>query len=168
MVGQGNEEEASVSVRRSARPAVHAQTLMPDVVPLARPSFLRRLASMFYEALLLLAVLAVLLVLPHVLLGAFAHRLAAPGVIQAHCLLVLLVYFVYFWSNGGQTLAMKTWRIRLVTQEGSAVRPGQALVRFLWCWPSILLAGIGIVWALFDRDRLFLHDRLAGTRLVMS
>lgn len=141
---------------------------MSTVFSFSRPGLLRRLASMCYEVLLLLAVLAVLLVLPHVLLGAFAHRLAAPIIVQAHCLIVLLVYFVWFWSAGGQTLAMKTWRIRLVTRAGSAVPPGQALLRFILCWPSILLAGIGIIWALFDRDRLFLHDRLAGTQLVMS
>jgi len=136
--------------------------------PLQRPSILRRLASMCYECLLLLAVLAVLLILPHVLLGAFAQRLASPIVVQAHCFVVLLVYFIWFWSNGGQTLAMKTWRIRLVTREGRAVPPGQALLRYLLCWPSLCLAGAGLVWALFDRDRQFLHDRLAGTQLVMN
>lgn len=136
--------------------------------PLQRPSILRRLASMCYESLLLLAVLAVLLILPHVLLGAFAQRLASPIVVQAHCFVVLLVYFIWFWSNGGQTLAMKTWRIRLVTRAGQAVPPGQALLRYLLCWPSLCLAGAGLVWALFDRDRQFLHDRLAGTQLVMN
>ncbi len=123
---------------------------------------------MAYESLLLVAVLAVLLFLPHFLLGAFAHRLAAPVIIQAHGFLVLLVYFVWFWSHGGQTLAMKTWRVRLLTRDGQAVRPGQAVLRFLIAWPSVGLAGVGIVWAFFDRDHLFLHDRLAGTQLVMS
>ncbi|MEF8700196.1 MAG: RDD family protein [Candidatus Accumulibacter sp. UW26] len=132
-----------------------------------RPGILRRLASMFYESLLLLAVLAVLLVLPHILLGAFARVEAAHIVLRAHCFIVLLIYFLWFWSNGGQTLAMKTWRLRLVTRDGKPVRPAQALLRYLLCWPSIILGGVGIVWALFDRDRQFLHDRLAGTRLVM-
>ena len=63
---------------------------------------------------------------------------------------------------------MKTWRIRLVTDEGLAVRPAQALLRYLLCWPSIALGGAGILWALVDRDHLFLHDRLAGTQLVMK
>lgn len=138
----------------------------PPVV--RRPGILRRLASMAYESLLLLGVLAILLVLPHVLLGAFAHRLAAPIVLQFHCFVVLLIYFLWFWTNGGQTLAMKTWRIRLVTRDGLAVPPVQALLRFLLCWPSLALGGGGILWALVDRDRLFLHDRLAGTQLVMS
>ncbi len=141
---------------------------MPASPSVKRPSILRRLASMAYESLLLLGVLAVLLVLPHVLLGAFAHRLASPVVLQAHCLIVMLTYFLWFWSNGRQTLAMKTWRLRLVTRDGLAVRPAQALLRYLLCWPSIVLGGAGIVWALFDRDRQFLHDRLAGTQLVMS
>ena len=133
-----------------------------------RPGILRRLASMCYESLLLLGVLAVLLVLPHALLGAFTHHVAVPAVLWAHCFIVLLSYFVWFWSNGGQTLAMKTWRIRLVARDGLPVRPVQALLRFLLCWPSIVLGGAGIVWAFFDRDRQFLHDRLAGTQLVMT
>ena len=130
------------------------------------PGILRRLAGLCYEMLLLSAVLAVTLILPHVLLGAFAHRLATTPVLWAHLFLVLLVYSVWFWSNGGQTLAMKTWRIRLVTQAGLPVRPAQALLRYLLCWPSFALCGVGILWALIDRDRQFLHDRLAGTRLV--
>ena len=141
---------------------------MPTQQPLRRPSILRRLASMFYESLLLLAVLAVLLILPHVLLGAFAHVIAAQIILQAHCFIVLLIYFLWFWSNGGQTLAMKTWRIRLVSRDGQTVRPAQAVLRCLFCWPSMVLGGIGILWALVDRDHQFLHDRLAGTQLVMT
>ena len=133
-----------------------------------RPGLLRRLASMSYEALLLIGVIALTVLLPHTLLGAFTHYIASPIVFQAHFFIVLLIYFSWFWSNGGQTLAMKTWRIRLVTHDGRPVRPAQALLRYLLCWPSIALAGAGIVWALIDRDRQFLHDRIAGTRLVMT
>jgi len=62
---------------------------------------------------------------------------------------------------------MKTWRIRLVTRDGLALRPSRALLRYLLVWLTLALGGMGIVWALVDRDRQFLHDRLAGTRLVM-
>ena len=141
---------------------------MPASEPVRRPGIVRRLASMFYESLLLLGVLAALLVLPHFLLGALAHRLVAPIIVQAHCFIVLLAYCVWFWSNGRQTLAMKTWHLRLVTREGFAVSPARALLRYLLSWPSIAVGGVGILWALVDRDRLFLHDRLAGTQLVMS
>ena len=141
---------------------------MPVSVPDKAPSLLRRLASMFYEILLLLAVLALLLALPHVLIGAFMHRVATPTLLQAHFFLVLLIYFLWFWCHGGQTLAMKTWHIRLVGTDGAPVRPAQALLRYLLCWPGIVLGGVGILWALFDRDGQFLHDRIVGTRLVMS
>ncbi|WP_287695922.1 RDD family protein [Accumulibacter sp.] len=133
-----------------------------------RPGIARRLASMCYESLLALAVLAVLLVLPHLILGAFAQRVASPRIIQAHGFLVLLIYFLWFWLHGGQTLAMKTWRIRLVSRDGLPLRPLQALLRYLLCWPSILLGGAGIAWALLDREGQFLHDRLAGTRLILA
>ena len=132
------------------------------------PGVLRRLAAMTYETLLLSGVLAVALVLPHLLLGAFAHRVATPLLLWAHLFIVLLVYCLGFWCHGGQTLAMKTWRIRLLTPNGDPVRPARALLRFLLCWPSLGLGGIGIAWALVDRDRQFLHDRIAGTRLVSA
>lgn len=123
---------------------------------------------MAYELLLLFGVLAVTLFLPHVLIAAFSQRLASGTVLWAHLFVVLLAYFVGFWSRGGQTLAMKTWRLRLLAQDGRALRPAQALLRYLLCWLSVGLAGLGLAWALIDRDGLFLHDRLAGTELVMA
>ena len=139
---------------------------MPSADDLPSPGITKRLAGMAYELLLILALLAATLLLPHVLIAATAHRLATPHLLWAQLFLTLLVYFTWFWSHGRRTLPMKTWRIRLVTREGYPLRPAQALKRYLWCWPSILLCGIGLLWALIDRDRQFLHDRLAGTRLV--
>jgi len=130
------------------------------------PGILRRIAGMAYEALLLSGILLISLIFPHLLIGAFSGHVASPALLWAHLFLILFVYFVGFWSHGGQTLAMKTWRIRLVSNSGQAVSPGQALRRFLWCWPSFALCGIGLLWVFFDRDRQFLHDRIAGTRLV--
>jgi len=69
-------------------------------------------------------------------------------------------YFLWCWLRGGQTLAMKAWRIRLVN-----VTPATALLRFMLA-AALLPTFISIVWAIFDPDRQFLHDRLLGTRLV--
>jgi uncharacterized RDD family membrane protein YckC len=134
----------------------------------AGAGMLRCLASMAYESLLVAGLILSLLVFPHLLLGAFAHRLAAPPLLWAHLFLLLLAYFVWFWTQRGQTPAMRAWRIRLVAADGRHLRPAQALLRYLLCWPSLALAGIGILWALVDPDRRFLHDRLAGTRLVVD
>lgn len=132
------------------------------------PGIFRRLAAMSYELLLITALLIFTLIVPHMLLGAFAHVQAPHLVIKIHLFIVLLVYFVWFWVNGGQTLAMKTWRIRVIDAGGRRLRPAQAMLRYMAAWMSIGLGGIGILWALFDRDRQFLHDRIADTRIISS
>lgn len=134
------------------------------------PSIIARLASMLYETVLVAGVLIVFFLLPHILLGQFSGLQAAPRVLVGHLMLVLLLYFGWFWLHGGQTLAMKTWKFRLVPANGEfgqGLAFWQVLLRFLLAWPSVGL-GIGILWALFDRDRQFLHDRLAGTRLIRT
>jgi len=61
---------------------------------------------------------------------------------------------------------MKSWHIRLAAKDGNRVTLGRALLRFVIAAAGISLAGAGLLWALFDRDRQFLHDRLAGTKIV--
>lgn len=122
---------------------------------------------MVYEVLLLLGVLSLTFMLPHVAIGIVYH-VAAPGpVLLAHIVAVLGLYFIWFWRRNGQTLAMQTWRIKLVSaREQRTVSLTQALLRYALAWVGLLFYGAGLLWALFDRDRQFLHDRLAGTRLV--
>ncbi len=121
-----------------------------------------------YDALLLIGVLAATWVLPHMLIG-MAFHVTAPGIVlAAHLVLVLAVYFLWYWRNGGQTLAMQTWKIRLVSVRGTPPSWQQLALRYVLAWPSICYAGVGLWWALFDRDRQFLHDRLSGTRIVFQ
>jgi uncharacterized RDD family membrane protein YckC len=123
---------------------------------------------MLYESLLLLGVLAAGFMLPHLILG-IAWGLSAPGLLLVvHVYGVLGAYFLWLWRKDGQTLAMQTWRIRLVdARSGKIVSLSRGLLRYTLAWPSLLIYGVGLIWALFDRDRQFLHDRLAGTRLVL-
>lgn len=79
---------------------------------------LRRLFSICDERLLLITTLAIAMVFPHALLGAFAYRVATTPVLWAHAFFVLLIYCLGFWIYGNQALAMKTWRIRLVACNG--------------------------------------------------
>lgn len=132
------------------------------------PGIARRLAAMCYELLLVTALLIFTLVVPHMLLGAFAKVQLPHAALKVHLFVVLLAYFGWFWVNGGQTLAMKTWRIRVVDTSGRGLRPAQAALRYMAAWFSIGFAGIGILWALFDRDGQFLHDRIAETRIVAA
>lgn len=90
------------------------------------------------------------------------------AVFQVYLFLVIGIYFVGSWRHRGQTLAMKTWRLRLVGTGGARITLRQAMLRYVWAWPCLVLGGLGILYAAFDRDRQFLHDRLAGTSVVAS
>ena len=123
---------------------------------------------MTYEALLLLGVLSVTFLLPNIALG-MAFAITLPSwVLVLHIFCVLGLYFVWYWHHGGQTLAMQTWKLRLSTPNGTVPSLKQLLVRYALAWPSLIYLGAGLIWALFDRDRQFLHDRLAGTTIVFK
>jgi uncharacterized RDD family membrane protein YckC len=152
------------------------------------PGLLRRLASFIYEGVLLFGVVMMAGYL-YATLTQQRHALSGQHGLQAFLFIVLGIYFVWFWTHGGQTVAMKAWQIRLVTQDGTPVRETRALARYLlsWIWfvPALLaawLAGLkttsaifglmatGVVayalLALLHPQRQFWHDAVCGTRLV--
>lgn len=131
------------------------------------PGWGRRLACLLYEGLVVFAVLLIGFFLPQTVLSGFGLGLTGKG-LWIHVIVLLLVYFAWFWLHGGQTLPMKTWKVQLINSDGGRIRPAQALLRYLAAWPSILLFGAGIFWALFDKDRQYLHDRIAGTKIIVS
>lgn len=119
------------------------------------------------------------------------HALQGRHGLQAFLFIVLGIYFVWFWSRGGQTVAMTAWHVRLVNLDGSAVSQVRALCRYLlsWLWfmPALLavwvadlhspgtafaLLGAGVVaYAFLARlhpSRQFWHDVVCGTQLISS
>lgn len=123
---------------------------------------------MIYESLLLLGVLSVSFMLPHLVLG-MALGITLPGyLLLTHVVLVLGAYFLWYWGHGGQTLAMQTWKLQITTPNGDPPSRNALVLRYLLAWPSLLFYGAGLLWALFDRDRQFLHDRLSGTRIAIK
>ena len=139
--------------------------MQDNAIALPTAPFLARVASMVYELLLVTAVLFVA-ALPFLYLAGNAETGWRHAVFQLYLTGVLFAYFSAFWMRSGQTLAMKTWRIRLVDQAGGRPTLRQCALRFVLALIGLLLAGAGFWWALFDRDRQFLHDRISGTRLV--
>lgn len=132
------------------------------------PSVSRRVASMAYESLLLLGVLSAGFMLPQLAVG-IEFGIVMPGwALAGHIFVVLGAYFIGYWRHGGQTLAMQTWNIRLTTPNGASPSLARLTLRYLLAWPSVVYFGAGVFWALFDHDRQFLHDRLAGTRLAFK
>ena len=125
----------------------------------------RRVFSLAYEVPLLWAVLA-LGALPFVALTRDVEPVVSRPLFQLYLILIAGLYFVPQWGRGGQTLPMKTWRLRLVRRNGGAPTPAQATRRYCLALAGTLAFGVSFAWALVDRDRQFLHDRLAGTRIV--
>jgi len=75
------------------------------------------------------------------------------------------VYATMSWRRGGQTLGMRPWRLQVVGRDGGAPTGRQLWMRYAVGTLSIALAGLGLWWALIDRERLTWHDRASGTRL---
>ena len=139
--------------------------MQDNAIALPAAPFLVRIAAMVYESLLVAAVLLIA-GLPFLYLFGDAQTGWRRHLFQLYLAGVLFAYFSASWLRSGQTLAMKTWRIRLVGKAGGTLSLNQALLRFLFALLGLLALGAGFWWALFDRDRQFLHDRIAGTRLV--
>jgi uncharacterized RDD family membrane protein YckC len=152
---------------RPKRP-IELRTMHNDIDNAAVPGLWRRLAAIFYDIWLVAAIW---------LLGATADTFirAALGAdsteyhlpLQLYLLISPAVFFSWFWIHGGQTLGMRSWRLKLLDKGGSRVTLGQSLVRYAAALLSLLPLGLGYLWVLFDRDGMAWHDRLSNTRLVM-
>jgi uncharacterized RDD family membrane protein YckC len=163
-------------------------SVQPPSPALIAPGLWRRLACFLYEGVLLFGVV---MTAGLIYAGMTQQRHALSGQLGLRLLLfvVLAAYFVGFWSRGGQTLAMKTWHIRVLDRAGRPLTAGRALLRYLWSWlwflPALLWAwwggvhsgaAIGVAltvgvlgYAALTRvnpQRQYTHDLLAGTRLV--
>jgi uncharacterized RDD family membrane protein YckC len=153
---------------------------------LKAPPLPRRMASWLYEGVLLFGVIipaGLVFSVATQMRHALSHRLA----FIAFLFVVIGIYCTFFWVRG-QTLAMKTWRVRLVDRHGQRVTRGRAVLRYFFCWiwflpplaafqarrvstgeVAALLVGWVVFWALLSRLhplRQFWHDAFAGTRLV--
>ena len=153
------------------------------------PGLWRRMACWLYEGMLLFAVVFV----AGWLFSTLGQMRDAMDVrrhlLQAFLFVVFGIYFVWFWSKG-QTLAMKTWNIRIVDRAGRPLSQARGVLRYLlgWVWfipplvaispfrvsggeSAVLIGGWVVVWALLSRfhpERQFWHDAIAGTRLITS
>ena len=154
---------------------------------LVAPTLRRRLATMLYEGVILFGIVFIAGYLFSTLTQQ-RNGLTHHNLLMAWIGIVLAVYFVYFWTHGGQTLPMKTWRLKVVDAQGAPISTVRAFFRYVFAWlwflPPLALhpllglsvpvtlalsAGWIVLWAAavwLDPSRQFLHDRFAGTRVV--
>ena len=150
----------------------------------------RRLASLVYDALIATAIVLVAGFALTPVMSPLADpggAIVVPGFARrasgfAGVVAILGAYYVYGWSGGRRTLPMKTWKLGLVDRAGAPLGVGRAIARYAAAWtgPAAAIAlyaathsrlaalalALPYAWALVDPERAFLHDRLAGTRLV--
>lgn len=126
---------------------------------------LRRLGAVFYDSLLVLA-LMMLGTLPFVALR--GGEAVDPGYPPYQLTLVAIAYlfFVGFWSGHGRTLGMQSWRLKIELPDGRKPDIPAASLRFFAAIVSWLPFGLGFWWSIWDREGLAWHDRMSGTRLV--
>ena len=143
----------------------------------ATPGLLRRLAAIVYDSLL---VMAVSIFYGAIMTGINVLVKGAPGAgeriswgafgvpVFIGWILTLAFFFCYFWHKSGQTLGMKTWRIKMYDANSMQLpSASQCILRCCYAPFSMLLLGMGYWWMYLNPDRQTLHDKLTQTRILL-
>lgn len=141
-------------------------------------SLIRRLAAIFYDAFLAIALMMVVTLLyQQVILRMFygseglravadAGGLDIDPLLSTLLLFSVFAFFAKFWTHNGQTLGMQVWGVRIQNADGSAIDLWQALLRFLLAIMSWLALGIGYWWMLWDKRQRTWHDIYSESQVV--
>ncbi len=126
---------------------------------------------MFYDALLVIALLMVVTALLLPLTGGEAITYERYGpleyIYQLMLALLVIGFFGWFWTRRGQTLGMMAWRLKVVREDGTLLSWGTTLARMTGAIVSWAALGLGYIWIWIDRDRLAWHDRWTHTRVIV-
>ncbi|MGZ8165141.1 MAG: RDD family protein [Methylobacter sp.] len=134
---------------------------------MSAPGFLRRLAAVFYDLLLLIALffVATALLLPFNEGQAFT---AKQFFYPIYLLVVSFFFYAWFWTHGGQTLGLRAWKIKVLTLNREPISWKHALLRFTAALLSWIFFGLGFLWILIDKDKRSWHDYLSKTALFFE
>lgn len=130
-------------------------------------SLFRRLLIILYDSMLLVSIYFLLTL---ALLPITKGQAISSGNIfyVIYLLLIAYVYFGWQWTHGGQTLGMRTWKVKLISDSRNSIDWKKATIRFGLSILSWLLLGGGFLWALFNKDHKTLHDQFSSTRLIRT
>ena len=140
------------------------------------PGLLRRLAAMFYDWVLLTAIILVAVTVFTLSIDLVFGNNTSQNLLQQtwvkllyqlYLLSVAALFYAWFWTHGGQTLGMKVWKLRITGFEGEKISIRQALLRLLYVLISCLPLGLGFFWMLLNKKKLTLYDIWSKSHLVM-
>ena len=129
-------------------------------------SLLRRLGAIIYDTVLAGFSVVIVASIPAVAFQSLTGYRVPDSVMLVVYAFMTYGFFTWFWTHGGQTLGMRAWKIRVVTDKAQALNQQQATSRFLWAIASWASLGFGFIVSLFDKEHLAWHDRYSQTRLV--
>lgn len=163
--GQGPGSETSAVMSQAATTPHHATggepaftaatsstaptaTLLADAASLPRAGFWIRMAALLLDL---------------ILVGIVMSMLPTPGNGE---LLVLAAYGAVMWKLRGSTVGDIICGLKVVRLDGRPIDWPTAVVRALSCFLSLVVAGLGFIWVIFDAQKQSWHDKIAGTTIV--
>jgi uncharacterized RDD family membrane protein YckC len=137
----------------------------------------RRLAAIFYDFLLCIALLIIVTFIYKLILMGFygqeqLKQMSDSGALDGDPLLSTVLFmslfgfFAKFWTHNGQTLGMQVWGLRIQNKDGTAITLWQAMLRFLVAIGSWLLLGLGYFWVIWDKEKRTWHDIYSESQVV--
>ncbi len=150
---------------------------MPDSNTYAPVSLMKRLIAIIYDGFLLIAICFMTASLVSIITTYLLNDLNAITKEHPYYLLNQIImlstifitgfaFYIWFWSHGGQTLGMKTWMLRLVSEDGNEITRKQAAIRTIAAVLSWSIFGMGFIWSLIDSRKRTWHDILSASYLV--
>lgn len=145
----------------------------PEPIQVTLASFTRKLAAWIYDLLGAVAIFILALVVGYLALylvtlpwldngEQLANHLSGNVLWLIYLAACVQYYYVWCWVKGGQTVGMKTWRLKLYKTDGSLLTWPEAYLRSF-----LSLAGLSQVWGLFDPENRGLHDIVCDSRVVL-
>jgi len=132
----------------------------------AKPGFFRYIAAIFYDLILVIAVLLFATAIFHFLNHGKVTISSSLIVFRLYLLCVSFIFYGWFWTHGGQTLGLRAWKLRLVNQKHADINWKQAFIRYITACASWLVFGLGVFWRLWQKDRMTWQDLCSKSYII--
>ncbi len=125
-------------------------------------SLFRQLAAMLYDSFLIFAVLFVAAAIAIVFNR--GEAIESSPFFSLYLLFTVFTFYAWFWHKSGQTLGMRAWKIRIVSEFGGNPSWGVSYLRLMFALLSLSCLGLGYLWRLFKPYTW--HDKLSQTSII--